>query len=136
MSLKDAIGKDAYHIDDDLYRDDDLLGMSTEELEALKMRIDRKIDGLSIQIKEKQIDYCAGGAGADKDWFVRHKSAQSINRQMQSYVSALLKRRHRAERRIGDFFMDKARAFLSERDFEAILAGARMEMRLAWRGND
>ena len=129
MSLKDAIGKDTYHIDDDLYGDDDLLGMSTEELETLKMRVNRKIDGLSLQIKEKQIDDCVCGAGADKDWYARHKFAHSINRQMLSYVSILLKRRHRAGRSIGDFFMDAAKAFLPERDFEAILADARMEMR-------
>jgi len=129
MNLKNAIGKDAYRIEEDIYGDGELLGMSTDGLEALKMRINRKIDGLSAQLREKQIDYCNGGAGADRDWYVRHKSAQSINRQMLSYISALLKRRYRAERNIGDFFMDKAKAFLPGRDFEAILAGARMEMR-------
>jgi hypothetical protein len=126
MSLKDAIGKDVYLIEDDQFTDSDFQGMPTEDLEKLKLRINLKISNLSTAIKAKQIDHSSGGEGASKDWYINHKIALSISQQILPYINSLIKQRRRAERTLGDLFMDQAKAFLTQNEFETILKNAQL----------
>lgn len=127
MSLKDAIGRDIYTIDNDTFSDFDLQSMSTEALESLKLRINNLIGILSSDIKVKQIEYSNGGMGATKEWYVKHKRALSINQRVLPYINGLIKQRSKGERAISDFFMDTARAVLSQKEFEGIMAIAQRE---------
>jgi hypothetical protein len=129
MSLKDAIGKDLFVIDDDHLTDSDLQDMPTADLEKLKLRVNNKVSFLSIAIKEKQIDYTAGGEGATKEWYVKNKFALSVNQGALVYINSLIKQRRRSERNISDVFMDEAKAILPERDFEIILTSAQRKLR-------
>jgi hypothetical protein len=129
MSLKDAIGKDSYIIEDEQYTTDDLEKMSTEDLEKLKLRINLKITSLSSAIKIKQIEHSSGGDGATKEWYINHKFALSINQRVLPYINSLIKQRRRAERSLADYFVDKAKIFLSTGDFETILNMAQAAMR-------
>lgn len=121
MSLKDAIGKDAYIIDGASYTDNDLQAMSTDDLEKLKMRIADKISGLAAAIQKKRIDYSNGGEGATKKWYADHKFLLSLNEKVLPYINSLLKRRRRSEINLGDAFMNQAKQILPAKDFEVIL---------------
>jgi len=124
MTLNDAIGKDKYIIDEACYTDKDLQAMSADDLEALKMRIANKISGLATAIQKKKIDYAKGGEGATKEWYANHKYLLSINEKVLPYINNLLKRRRRAERNLGDAFMDEARCALTAKDFDLIFLRA------------
>jgi hypothetical protein len=126
MSLRDAIGKDVYIIEDGQFTDSDFQGMPTEDLEKLKLRVSLKISNLSTAIKAKQIDHASGGEGASKGWYINHKVALSINQRILPYINSLIKQRRRAERNIGDYFMDQAKVFLSQNEFESILKKAQL----------
>lgn len=128
MSLKDAIGKDTYIIDDACYTDNDLQAMSTDDLEKLKMRIANKISRLAALIQEKRIEYNSGGEGATKEWYARQKFVLTINENALPYINGLLKQRRRSERNIGDAFMDHAKRILPPKDFYAIFLRAQKTM--------
>jgi hypothetical protein len=124
MNLKDAIGKDKYIIDEACYTDEDLQAMSTDDLETLKMKVANKISGLAAKIRNKQIEYANGGEGASADWYANHKYLLSINEKVMPYINSLLKRRRRAERNLGDAFIDEARCALTAKDFDLIFLRA------------
>ena len=128
MTLKDAIDRDFFIIDNTQFFDSDLRGMSTDDLETLKMRITKKISGLSASLKEKQIDYFNGGEGATKDWYMRRKLALSINQRVLTYVSYLIKKRKGMERPISEFFMDSAKDILPKQDYDLVLSNAQKTM--------
>ena len=127
MTLHDAIDQDVFNIDDTQYTDADLQAMSVDELETLKMRINKRISGLSAAIREKQIDYSNGGKRAEKDWYMNRKLALSINQRVFTYVNSLVKNRRRLERTISDYFMEQAKTVLSRTDFELILNKAQQK---------
>jgi hypothetical protein len=127
MTLRDAIDQDVFNIDDTQYTDADLQVMSADELETLKMRINKRISGLSAAIKGKQIDYSNGGKGAEKEWFMNRKIALWINQRVFDYVNFLIKNRRRLERNISDYFMEQAKTVLPRNDFELILSKAQRE---------
>jgi len=129
MSLKDAIGKDVYIIEDDQFTDSNFQTMPTEDLEKLKLRVNLKISNLSTAIKAKQIDHASGGEGASKDWYINHKVALSISQRILPYINSLIKQRRRAERSLSDHFMDQAKIFLSQKEFETILENAQVIVR-------
>lgn len=124
MSLKDAIGKDKYIIDEACYTDNDLQAMSTDDLETLKMRITNKISGLAGKIQKKRIEYANGGEGATKEWYANHKYLLSLNEKVLPYINSLLKQRRRVGRNLGDAFMDEAKRTLPAKDFDVILLQA------------
>jgi hypothetical protein len=128
MNLKDAFDNEIFTIEGKEYSDADFQAMPLDDLETLKMRIDKKISGLSASLKEKQIEYSNGGEGATKEWYTRHKNAMSINQRVLTYVNYLIKRRRRNERTISDYFMEAAKAVLPRRDFEKVLTKAHQEM--------
>jgi hypothetical protein len=134
MNLLDAIGKDIYIIEENHYTDADLKRMPLEDLESLRMRIELKVSSLSMLIKTKQIDYTSGGKGTTKEWYTRHKYALSLNQRILPYITNLIKQRRRELRSIGDYFMDEAKVFLKQKDFEEILKNARHEMSLLREG--
>jgi hypothetical protein len=134
MNLQDAIGKDIYIIEENRYTDTDLKRMSLEDLESLRMRIELKVNSLSMLIKTKQIDYTSGGKGTSKAWFVKHKYALLLNQRILPYITNLIKQRRRELRGIGDYFMDEAKVFLKQKDFEEILKNAQHEMLLLREG--
>ena len=127
MTLRDAIDQDVFNIDDTQYTDADLQAMSVDELETLKMRINKRISGLSAAIREKQIDYSNSGKRAEKDWYMNRKIALSINQRVFTYVNSLIKSRRRLERNISDYFMEQAKTVLPRNDFELILSKAQRE---------
>ena len=128
MNLRDAIDKDVFNIDADNYTDADFQAMSIDELETLKMRIDKIISELSIAIKEKQIEYQNGGKGFTRGWYSGHKGYLTINQHVLTYVSYLIKKRRREGRTISDHFMEQAKTFLPRNDFDNILNKALQEM--------
>jgi hypothetical protein len=133
MNLRDAIGKDFYVIDGSGYIDEDLKKMSLEALESLRLRIELKISSLSMSIKANQIDYASSGKGTTKEWYTKHKYVLSINQRVLPYIANLIKQRRREQRRnISDYFMDEAKAYLKQNDFEEILKNARHEMAILW----
>ena len=128
MTLQDAIDQDVFIIDDCQFTDVDLQGMNGDELETLKMRINKKISGISASIKEKQIDYANSGKRASKNWYMNRKLALSINQRVLTYVNFLIKKKRRGEKSISDFFMDAAKNILPSQDYELILDDAHKEM--------
>jgi hypothetical protein len=134
MSLRDAIGKDIYIIEENQYTDADLKKMSVEDLEQLKLKVTLKISSLSLAMKAKQADYATGGAGTSKEWYINHKYALHINQRVLPYINALIRGRFKEirgrSRSISDYFMDEARAFLKPDEFETILRNAQQEMLL------
>jgi len=98
--------------------------MTTDELETLKMKVANKISGLAEKIRNKQIEYANGGEGASAEWYANHKHVLSINEKFMPYINSLLKQRRRAERNIGDAFMDEAKRTLAAKDFDLIFLRA------------
>jgi hypothetical protein len=136
MNLHDAIDQNKFIIDDRTFTDDEIQAMNIDELETLKMRIVKKITGLSASIKEKQIEYARGGKSASKEWYMNRKLALSINQRVLIYVNSLIKKRLRKARSIGDYFMDQAKASLSREAYENILTSAHNEMQMRDRENE
>ena len=128
MTLHDAIDQDVFIIDDCRLTDVDLQGMNYEDLETLKMRINKKISGLSASIKEKQIDFANSGKRASKDWYMNRKLALSINQRVLNYVNVLIRLKRRSEKSIGDFFMDSAKDILPKQDYDLVLSNAQKTM--------
>jgi hypothetical protein len=124
MNLRDAIDQNKFIIEGQTFTDDEIQAMDIDDLETLKMRITKKINGLSASI------YVGGGKSAPKDWYMSRRSALSINQRVLTYVNSLIKKRFREARSIGDYFMDEAKVFLRPKDFEDILKNARNEMAL------
>ena len=114
MTLHDAIDKDHFIIDDIRYADTEIQEMSIDDLETLKMRIMKKISGISASLKEKQIDYANSGKRASKNWYMNRKLALSINQRVLTYISSLIKKKSKAEKTFGDFFVDAANKVLSD----------------------
>ena len=129
MTLKDAFDQEKFVIDDKEYTDQDFQAMSLDDLETLKMQITKKINGLSTAIGGKKMDYANGGKGASGDWMKRHKNALTINQRVLTYVNYLIKKRHRSDRKISDYFMEAARTILAKNEFESILSIAHNEMK-------
>ena len=130
MTLKDVFDQEVFVIDDNEYTDQDFQAMPLDDLETIRMRINKKVTGLSAAIKEKQLDYANGGEGATEDWFRRKKSSRSINNRVLSYVNYLIKKRSKGERKISDYFMDAAKTVLTRDRFEGILSMAQNKMEL------
>jgi protoheme ferro-lyase len=53
-SLRDAIDQDVFRIDDDQYSDADFQAMSIDELERLKLRINKKSATFQPQLPKKK----------------------------------------------------------------------------------
>jgi len=130
MSLRDAIDQDKFIIDEHKLSDSDIQAMSIDELETLKLRINKRISGIESSIKEKQNEYASGGQRASREWYKNKRNALSINKRVLSYVNSVVKQRIRTSRSISDYFMDQARAILSKKDFELILGNAHREKEL------
>jgi len=129
MTLHDAIDQDVFTIEDSQYTDADFQAMTVDELETMRLRISKKISGLSTAIAEQKIDYANGGKGTSKDKYLRYRSALTINQRVLTYVNNLVKKRLRASRTISDYFMDQAKTILPRKDFELVLSKAHNEMR-------
>ncbi|GHU83774.1 hypothetical protein FACS189468_9180 [Spirochaetia bacterium] len=130
MTLRDAIDKEYFYIENISYSDNDLKTMSLDELETLKMLITKKISGLSLLLKEKQADNF-NEENVSKGWSMSRKRALYINQRVLVYVSSLMKKQRKKETRgLCDYFMDEAKSYLKANDFEAILQNARREMDL------
>ena len=127
MTLFDAIDQNVYIIDDEEISDDEIQAMSIDNLETLKIRINKRISGISASIRDKKFDYKTTGKAASKDWFMKSKSALSINQRVLSYVNYLVKKRQKASRTISDYFMEQARGILPRQDYEHILNSAHNE---------
>jgi hypothetical protein len=137
MNLRDVIDQNKFIIDDKTFTDDEIQAMDIDALETLKMRITKKINGLSASIREKQIEFSQGGKGVSKEWYMSRRNALSINQRVLTYVNSLIKKRiRRTTRSISDYFMDEAKVFLKPNDYEAILKNARQEMSLLREGSE
>jgi len=128
MTLKNVFDQDYFAIDGKQYTDEDLRAMPLDDLETLKILINKKISGISTAITEKKMDYANGGPGATREWMKRHRNALSINKRVFDYVIYLIKKRRRTERKIGDCFMSAAMDILPRGDYERILTKAQEEM--------
>ena len=132
MNLEDVFDKDIFTLDEEHYTDKDFQSMSLDELETLKMRINKSIRAISEAIKEKQIDYFNGGKGAMK-WIINRKRERSIKERIVGYINYLIKKQIRENRSINDIFVDHAKIVLPKAEFESILATAHREK--TWGGN-
>jgi hypothetical protein len=128
MTLKNVFDQDYFSIDGKQYTDEDMKAMSLDDLETLRMLINKKVSGISAAIMEKKIDYNNGGPGASREWMKRHKDALSINKRVQDYVIYLIKKQRRTERKIGDCFMVAAMEILPRGDYNRILTKAQQEL--------
>jgi hypothetical protein len=114
MTLRDAIDKDFFYIENISYSDDELRAMSLDGLETLKMQITKKISGLSLSLKEKPDDGFHGG----------RKRALYINQRVLVYVSSLMKKHSQKKTSLADYFFECARSILPPMLFEQILCEA------------
>jgi hypothetical protein len=119
MTLRNAIDKECFYIENISYNDHDLKSMSLDELETLRMLITKKIDGLSLSLKEKQDDNFNGGK----------KRALYINKRVLEYVNSLMRKHRQQQLSIADYFFEHARAILPPMLFEQILNDAQISMR-------
>ena len=130
MTLHDAIDQDKFIIDDEHYTDADFLKMRFDELATIKIRIKKKISGLSIAMKEKQFDRAYSGDKATKEWYISRRRALSINERVMTYIKYLMKVRRRTERTISECFMDQAKSILAPKDYQHILNNAHNDMEI------
>jgi hypothetical protein len=119
MQLRDAIDKDHFYIENISYSDNDLKIMSIDELETLKMRITKKISGLSLSLKEKQADSFNMG----------RKRALYINQRVLVYVNNLIKNNCQQKISLADYFFEHARAILPPMLFEQVLKEAQISVK-------
>jgi hypothetical protein len=119
MTLRNAIDKDQFYIENISYSDDDLKAMSSDELETLKMLIQKKKDGLNLALKEKQDDSFNAGK----------KRALYINQRAFIYVSYLIKNRRQQKTTLTDYFFEHAMAMLPTTLFEQILYEAQTSIK-------
>jgi hypothetical protein len=124
MNLRNAIDQNIFIIDDITYTDEEIQAMTTEELENLKMRINKKICGISASIRESRVDYYSGRKPSPPNRYLNRKLSLSINQRVLAYVNSLIKMRRRTERSISDYFMDSAKNILPTKDYELILKDA------------
>jgi hypothetical protein len=120
MTLRDAIDKEHFYLENISYTDNDLKAMSFDELETLKMQITKKINGLSLSLKEKRDDSFTGGK----------KRALYINQRVLVYVNSLMKKHRQQQLSIADYFFEHAREILPPILFEQILNDAQVSMRV------
>jgi hypothetical protein len=111
MNLRDAIDKDQFFIENIAYADHDLKAMPLDQLETLKMQITKKINGLSLSLKEKQADNFSMG----------RKRALYINQRVLVYVNSLIKKHGQKKTSLADHFFVQAREILPPMLFEQIL---------------
>jgi len=117
MTLNDVIGKDVFIFEEKQYTDDDFLKMSLEELATFKARLNRKVTDIADKIKAmKDIE--------TPDWYVSKKYALSLTSKMIPYINFAIKQRNKKDRSLGDHFMDQAKIYLPEKEFEIILNNA------------
>jgi len=128
MNLHDAIDQDVFTIENEEYTDTAFQKMTVDDLETMRLRITKKINGLSTAIAGQKIDYANGGKGSSKDSYLRHRSALTINQRVLTYVNTLIKKHLRESRTISDYFMDQAKINLPRKDFELILSNAHQKM--------
>jgi hypothetical protein len=120
MTLRDAIDKDAFYIENISYSDNDMKAMPLDELETLKMQITKKINGLSLSLKEKPDDSFNSGK----------KRALYINQRVLVYVNSLMKKHNVQKQSVADYFLENAREMLPPAMFEAILHEAQTSMKV------
>ena len=127
MRLNDAIGKEQFIFEDREYTHDDFTKMTAEDLTILKARINLKVTNIANIIEEKQ-------STETKEWLKKKKYVLSLYNKIIPYINNQLKKRHKAERSIGDCFMDQARIILPLDQYEMILSNAGREHRIGREG--
>ena len=127
MKLTDAIGKEVFIFENKEYKHDDFEKMLSEELATFKARINLKVSNIADIVEQKKDT-------ETKDWCRRRKYVLSLYNKMIPYINSLLKKRHKAERNLGDCFMDQARLLLSSEQYEMVLSNAGREYELSREG--
>ena len=137
MTLRDAIDKDQFYVENVSYSDDDIKAMPLDRLETLRMQIQKKIDGLTLWLKEKekQPGYM-GEAGIDSDgqFFIKTTSnsqrrALYLNKRVLAYVNILINSQRQKKKSLADYFIEYAKQILSPMLFEQILDEAQKSAR-------
>jgi hypothetical protein len=119
MTLRTAIDKDFFYIENISYTDNDLKAMPYDELETLRMLIQKKIDGLSLSLKDKQEDNFNGGK----------KRSLYLNKRVLEYVNSLMRKQREKKKQLADYFFEHARAILPPILFEQILNDAQASVK-------
>jgi hypothetical protein len=125
-TLRDAIDQDIFRIDDDQFSDADFQAMSIDELETIKLRINKKISNLSAGIAKGKLEQ-ANGETSSTERLMSRKAALSINERVSAYVKNLISKRIRMSKTTGDCFMRHAKATLPREVYERILNDANQE---------
>jgi hypothetical protein len=120
MTLRDAIDKEQFFIENIAYSDHDLTAMPLDQLKTLKMQIQKKLDGLDLSLKEKPDDSFGSG----------RKRAQFINRRVMTYVNYLIEKSPQQKISLADYFFEHAREILPPMLFEQILNEAQMSVKV------
>ena len=128
ISLRTAIDQDIYRIDDEQYTDADFKAMSIDELENMKLRISKKISGISSAISNKKMDGIDSGDKASREWLKSHRAALSINERVSAYVKGLISKRIRKEKSVNDYFVRHAKVVLNPELFDRLMTEARLEV--------
>jgi hypothetical protein len=126
-NLRDAIDQDVFRLDDDRFTDADFQAMSIDELERIKLRINKRISNISASITNKKIED-GGKKAASKDWYKRYNAALSINERVSAYLKNMIAERLRTSKTTGDYFMRHAKAVLPRELFERILYNAQQDI--------
>jgi hypothetical protein len=130
MTLRNAIDKDFFYIENISYSDNDIKAMSFDELETLKILIVKKINGLSLSLKEKQEEnYSSLETEARKNWSMSRKRALYINQQVLLYINSLTRKHRERKSTLADHFIEHAKAILPPMLFEEILHEAQQSAR-------
>jgi len=118
MTLRDIIDKDQFFMDGIAYTDTDIKAMPVDELEQLRLLINKKIDGISLSLKEKP------DANSGK------RRALYVNKRVLEYVNILIRKYREKQLSIADYFFEHARSILPPLLFEQILNEAQTSMKV------
>jgi len=124
MTLRNVIDKDRFFIENVSYSDKDLKAMSADELETLKMKITKKIKGLSLAMENNPTN-----DPYSKDLINRQKRARYFNENVLVYVNLLIKSQRSQKKTMTDYFFEHARDILPIALFNQILDEAQKSVK-------
>lgn len=129
MGMQKAIGMESFYVWDMVYTDEVFAGMSLQDLEELKIRLNSEMVAISTALKTEQIksDMIIDPMVEPKspEWYITTHQALGKYARFMPYLSALIKRRKLSIRTIEGYFMDVAREHLDPNDFNFILSEAK-----------
>lgn len=99
--------------------------LTYEEMQALLLELDENIADIKEQLRRAAAKRFDTGEYADPEWFNgamrAQKALQRSRQQVQILIGMKNKQFRQANRALSDFFLDVAREYMDEADFEKII---------------